>query len=105
MTAPVRSDIAAKQALDRLSRAAREQDGALALEAAAMITELVRAGYALLALADPSEVAARAVKLKARHEGACVLCCAPIAVGDSIWWTRGAQGIECDECGKPEERC
>jgi len=96
---PVRTDIAAKQALDRLSRASRERDGALALEAADMICELVRTGYTLFPLADPTEVAARPVRLRARHEGACAACCAPIAVGEAIWWTRGKSGINCADCG------
>jgi hypothetical protein len=96
---PVRTDIAAKQALDRLSRASRERDAALALEAADMVSELVRTGYVLLELDTTGEVAARPVKLRCRHEGYCAACGEPIAVGEAIYWTRGKSGINCADCG------
>jgi len=95
----VRTDIAAKQALDRLSRASRERDGALALEAADMVSELVRSGYVLMELDATGTVAARPVKLRCRSEGYCAACGDPVAVGDEIWWTRGVSGIECMDCG------
>jgi hypothetical protein len=96
---PVRTDLDARRALDRLSRASRERDGALALEAADMVCELVRVGYVLFPLADPGEVAAKPVRMRSKYEGACAACDQPIAVGEFIYWTRGKQGIECADCG------
>lgn len=88
---PLKSDIAA--------RVARERAEACECDACRLHTELYGSGYRLFPLADPGGVAPRPVRLTAKHEGACVSCCAPIAVGDAIWWTRGADGIECSDCG------
>lgn len=87
----VRTDVAA--------RAARERAEGCSCEGCALHAELYRAGYVLFPLAEPGAVAARPVRLKSKYEGSCAACSAPIAVGDTIWWTRGVQGIECAECG------
>lgn len=91
MTRPLRTDIEA--------RVARERAGLCECDACKMHTELYRVGYVLFPLADPSEIKARPVKMKARQEGSCVTCCQPIAVGDAIWWTRGRSGVDCADCG------
>lgn len=93
MPSPTRADVAAREARERCeSRADR-------CDACAMHAELYRSGYRLSALAEPSSVIAKPVKLRARYAGNCAACGAPIDVDDPVWWTRGAQGVECAGCG------
>lgn len=96
---PLKSDCDARNARERCELAAAQRDGTLALEACDMISELMRAGYRLMALADPDDIAARPVRLRARYDGLCAKCGAPIAIDDPILWTRGTGGVECAPCG------
>lgn len=96
---PLRGDIDARAARERVELAAAQRDGTLAIEACDMLAELFRAGYRVSALGDPAAITARPVKMRARYEGLCAACGAPIAIDDPIYWTRGQQGIECSACG------
>lgn len=99
MTQPLRIDMQAREARERAELAAARRDGELALEACDMLSELFGAGFRLFPLADPSAVEAKPVRMRARFEGACAECGAPITVGDSVWWVRGVSGVECAACG------
>jgi hypothetical protein len=104
MNQPVKTDGLAREARERAEGAAATRDGTLALEACDALSELFAAGYRLFPLADPDEVAAKPVRMRARYEGSCAVCGAPIAVDDAVWWTRGVQGVECGECGSKHGR-
>lgn len=95
----MKSDVAAREALDRVLLAVAQRDPERALEACAMVAELARAGYRLSALGDPTAIAARAVRMRAQYDGLCAACGAPVRVDDPIFWTRGVQGVECAPCG------
>jgi hypothetical protein len=99
MNQPVRTDVLAREARERAELAAASRDGALALEACDALSELFAAGYRLFPLAEPGELAAKPIQMRARFEGSCAACGAPIAVGAPIWWTRGVDGVECRSCG------
>jgi hypothetical protein len=103
-TTALKTDVAAREALERAERAAVERDGTLALEACDMLAGLRHAGYRLTPLANPEAVTARPVRLRARYEGICASCGAEIAVDDPVWWTRGVQGIDCARCGNEAAR-
>jgi hypothetical protein len=98
-TRPVRTDIAARETIERAERASMQRDGTLALEACDLLSELTRAGYRLFPLADPSAIAARPVTLRARYAGSCSACGAPIAIDDLISFTRERPGVRCAACG------
>lgn len=99
MTQPVRADANAREARERAELAAANRDSAQALEACSLLAELFRSGYRLTALAEPAAIPAKPVRMRARFEGSCAECSAPIAPNDFVFWTRGVQGIECATCG------
>lgn len=99
MNAPLQSDVVARSARERVELAAAQRDGSLAIEACDMLTELFSAGYRLFPLADSAATPARPVRMRARYDGLCASCGAPISVDQAVWWRRDAQGVECNDCG------
>jgi DNA-directed RNA polymerase subunit RPC12/RpoP len=61
--------------------------------------EFERAACRMVELAPMSAIAARPVRMRARYDGLCAACGAPIIIDDPIWWTRGNDGVECERCG------
>jgi uncharacterized protein YbjT (DUF2867 family) len=82
---PVRTDALAREARERAELAVVRRDGTLALEACDALSELFGAGYRLSVLGDPAATPARPIKMRARFEGACAACGAPIAPNDPVW--------------------
>lgn len=98
---PVSTDVQVRETFELGMRALAERDGTMALEAWARTHEHRRAGYAFVQLAGSDGVAPKPVRLRARYEGRCAACEAPIAIDDPVWWTRGVKGVECNRCGGP----
>lgn len=89
---PVRSDITARDVREACVRNA-ERCSVCALHAAQY-----DAGYRMVPLADPAQVADRPIRTIAQYPGSCVHCARAIAEGDVILWSR-VQGAKCERCG------
>jgi DNA-directed RNA polymerase subunit RPC12/RpoP len=93
MTSPLRIDIMLREAREGSALNAKHCD------VCALHAEAYRCGYRMTELAPADRIAPKPVKMHAKYEGVCAQCGQEIGEGDSIWWTRGVQGVHCDRCG------
>lgn len=93
-------DAAARAAREKAELAAATGNGAHALEACRVLSELFAAGYRLLELAPDEVLAVKPVLFEARRTSRCP-CGKQIAPGDMAWWRRDeSQAAHCDPCGR-----